>query len=317
MKLIRRHHPTAEQSGFTLIETILTMVITGILAGMVAVFIAGPVKGYVDTVMRGDLTDAADLALRRISREVTMALPGSLRVTTSGGMIYVEFIATSAGGAYLSELDATGANHPLVFSNDGTCTATTNCQFDVLGNMPASPGIAVGDYIVVYNQGQDSLGNSNAPADAYATGDPCIDCNRASVADVTGNTVTLVANAAGANVFASRSSSSKTRPLSSPSDRFHVVPGGVQAVTFACPTAVAGNLLRYSHYGFFTTAAAAIAAMTATPSVIVVDNATCAVAYTGNASQRNGLVSVSLTLRDASGNEHVTLMREIHLDNSP
>jgi MSHA biogenesis protein MshO len=38
--------------GFTLIEMIMVIVITGILAGMVAVFIAKPVEGYADSVRR-------------------------------------------------------------------------------------------------------------------------------------------------------------------------------------------------------------------------------------------------------------------------
>ena len=51
-------------AGFTLVEAIMVIVITGILAGMVAVFIKAPVDGYVDSVRRAELTDAADTALR-------------------------------------------------------------------------------------------------------------------------------------------------------------------------------------------------------------------------------------------------------------
>ena len=39
-------------AGFTLVEAIMVIVITGILAGMVAVFIKAPVDGYVDSVRR-------------------------------------------------------------------------------------------------------------------------------------------------------------------------------------------------------------------------------------------------------------------------
>ena len=56
------------QGGFTLIEAIMVITITGILAAIVAVFIRTPVDGYIDSVARAELTDAADTALRRIAR---------------------------------------------------------------------------------------------------------------------------------------------------------------------------------------------------------------------------------------------------------
>jgi MSHA biogenesis protein MshO len=83
------------QHGFTLIEAIMVIVITGILAGVVAVFITRPVQGYVDSVRRAELTDVADVALRRIGRDVRLALPNSLRVS---GNSCIEFIMTKGGG---------------------------------------------------------------------------------------------------------------------------------------------------------------------------------------------------------------------------
>ena len=56
------------QCGFTLIEAIMVIVITGILAGMVAVFIRAPIDAYVDSARRADLTDVADTAVRRVAR---------------------------------------------------------------------------------------------------------------------------------------------------------------------------------------------------------------------------------------------------------
>jgi Tfp pilus assembly protein PilV len=54
-------------AGFTLIEAIIAIVITGILGAVVAVFISKPIQGYFDSVRRAELTDQADVALRRIS----------------------------------------------------------------------------------------------------------------------------------------------------------------------------------------------------------------------------------------------------------
>ncbi|SMB24123.1 conserved exported protein of unknown function [Sterolibacterium denitrificans] len=307
-------HRRPRQRGFTLIEMIMTMVMMAILAGITAVFISGPVKGYLDTVRRGDLMDTADLTLRRLADEIRMTLPNSLRITENGALVYIEFIPTIAGGAYLDEYSppTAGSTKPLVYSDDTSCaTVADNCKFDVVGAMPANPAIDAGDYIVVYNLGQDANQNRYAPADAYATGDDCSACNRAKVTDVTGKTVTLAAN-----VFAQQAP-----PLPSPYHRFNVVPK-TRAVTFVCPATgnVPGSLLRYTDYGFFATAAGpsgAIAALAGKTPAIVAERARCAVSYTASASQRNGLMSIRLTLFNAEGDESVSLMRQVHLDNTP
>ena len=85
--------------GFTLVEMIMVIVITGIIGGMVAVFLRAPVQQYMDVSRRADMTDIADTALRRVSRDLRSALPNSVSVTISVG-------ARGAGGC-------TGANITL------------------------------------------------------------------------------------------------------------------------------------------------------------------------------------------------------------
>lgn len=285
----------SRSAGFTLVEAIMVIVITGILAGIVAVFITRPVEGYVDSVRRAELTDAADVALRRMTRDIRLALPNSLRVTASGGVNYIEFIMTSAGGRYRDPADGSTGGDFLSFTN------AADTSFDVLGAMPANPAIAVGDFIVVYN-----LGPGYDPANAYLRGSNQCDatpaapgCNIAAVTAITSNLVTL-----DANPFAFQ-----IPPLSSPNARFQVVPGGVRAVTYACPAAP-GNLRRLASYGF--------SAAQPTPAVggnILAGGASCVVEYAANATGRNGLLYIQLTL--TSGGEAVTLFQQIHVDNAP
>lgn len=287
-----------QSAGFTLVEAIVAMVITGILSSMVAVFIARPVEGYADSVRRAELTDAADVALRRMARDIRLALPNSLRTTSAGGVNYIEFIMTSAGARYRAEGDGSPAGNVLSF------TSTAATSFDVLGAMPV-PAIADGDFIVAYN-----LGPGYEPANAYRRGQAECDatpaspgCNIAAVAvgGVAGNTVTL-----DANPFAFQSP-----PLPSPGSRFQVVPGTVRAVTYACPAA-AGNLTRQWNYGFNPVQAAPPVGGT---TVLLAANASCTVSYAADATGRNGVLFMQLTL--SSGSESVTMFEQIHVDNAP
>lgn len=267
------------QRAFTLVEMIVVIAITAIVATAVAVFIRYPVEGYADTVRRAELTDAADVALRRIARDVRLALPNSLRVMQSGGVNYIEFIITQSGGRYRDPTDGSIGGNFLSFTNPAATS------FDVLGSLPA---MSVNDFIVVYNLGVPG-------ADAY------VGNNRAQVAAIAGNTVTLAANP-----FATQSP-----PLPSPGARFQVVPGNVRAVTYACPQAVPGNLTRHWNYGFN-----ALQAVPAGGSqALLAQNAICEVEYQANATGRNGLLYIRLTL--TAGGESVALFNQIHVDNTP
>lgn len=142
--------PHRYHGGFTLIEMIVVMVITGILGGMVALFIRGPVQGYVDSARRAGMTDIADTALSRITRDIRTAAPNSVWI--SAGADYLEFVTATGPATYVtyvcapvagggvngtltrywgyagplhpnnvSTLLTAGANHALLASNVGAC----------------------------------------------------------------------------------------------------------------------------------------------------------------------------------------------------
>lgn len=145
--MMRRLH--SPQRGVTLIELVVVIVATGIIAAGVAVFIQRPVEGYLDASRRATLTDQADTALRRISRDLRTALPNSVRVDASGK--FIEFIETTGGGRYRAELTAAGAGDILDFTAADT-------SFDVFGPVPAG-----GTHIVVYN-----LNSGGTVSNAYS-----------------------------------------------------------------------------------------------------------------------------------------------------
>lgn len=184
------------QRGVTLVELVMVIVVTGIIAAGVAVFIQRPVEGYVDAARRATLTDEADTALRRITRDLRTALPNSVRVDPSGK--FIEYIETIGGGRYRAETDSLGGGEILDF----TAADTT---FDVLGPVPT---LSAGNHIVVYN-----LFSTGTVSNAYQGS------NRASFVSVAAPTITI------APVI------SLPFPEPSPAKRFHVVSG---PVTYGC-----------------------------------------------------------------------------------
>jgi MSHA biogenesis protein MshO len=241
--------------GFTLVEMILVIVITGIIGGIVAVFLKAPIQQYMDVSRRADMTDIADTALRRIGRDVRLALPNSVRVTTSGSgastVYYLDFLATTGGGRYRRGLGG---------SNDFLDFTANDSSFEVLGAMPL---FSVGDQLVVYNLG---IGT----ADAY-------------IAGAGGNRTTLAAPAAPLiNITA------KKFPFESPSARFQVVH---EQVRYICDP-VAHTLTRYS-LGTAIVAPTPVIPPGVPGRLLANKVSSCRFAY-DVVSQRDGLVTMNL-----------------------
>lgn len=273
------------QRGFTLIEIIIVVVITGILAGMVAMFLKTPVQNYVDTAARVELTDVADLALRRLSREVRLALPNSVYVSPDRHML--QFLLVKTGGRYIDINDAPPSTLlPLDFS------PSASLSFDMAGAAPTGrQQILPNDYIVVFNLG-------TAPADAYTNG------NIARVTAVSGTRITM-AN----NPFAVASPS-----MPSPTSRFHVVTG---TVTYVCTPVAGGGGTLIRNYSTSIFGPNGLGAPPyGTPALLAEKVSDCGFDYTVLANTNAALVGMALTLTSASG-ERISLSRQVHVDNTP
>lgn len=301
--------------GFTLIEAVLVIVITGILAGVVAVFIAKPVGSYVDTVRRAALSDIADGALRRIGREVRSAVPNSLRVTTVAAGNFVEFIPTNDGARYRVEQTA-GTGNILDFT-----LSSTETGFDIFG---VSPILAVNkDFLVIFNTGQCSNAGCTAAS-------PCIGanayegCNRRVIS---GTSTTLsggVTYGSGITFV----SATTPMPFDSPGHRLAVVPS-TGPVTYGCvaPTAAetAAGIVgpsvirRYTNYniasGVWSTALSGPPPVAATTAILADSVSACTFTYAPGVTARSGLLTLAMTVTRSG--ESVTLYHEIHVDNQP
>lgn len=278
--------------GFTLIEAIAVIAITGIIASVVAVFVARPVQGYVDSVRRALLADAADTALRRIARDIRTAVPNSVRLT---GTTQLEFVPTRDGGRYRVEQTG-GVGNVLDFT-------TTDGDFDVFG--ASALDAVAGDYLVVFNTGQTSTSGCNG-ADVYEG------CNRRTII---GSTLS-----GGVTTGLSFTATASPLPFDSPGHRFQVVPSS-GPVTYVCEGTLgvnaAGNgnaaLRRYA--GYATGGGTWSAATPDGTGTLLADNVSdCAFTY-ATVTARDGLVTLKLTLTRA--NESVALYHEVHVDNQP
>lgn len=262
--------------GFTLIEVIMVIVITGILGAMVAVFIKKPVEAYFDSARRAALTDVADTAVRRMSRDIRKALPNSVRTPTNQ---CVEFIPTKTGGRYRAETNGTGAGDILNFT-------AADGSFDMLGlnsALPAEQQIVAGDVIAVYNLGPGIN-------DAYAG-------NNTSA--VSGIAAGALANETNISI------TSKLFPLTSGSNRFHVIPNAEKVVAFVCS---GGKLYRTASNSF-------VSACPTTGDILANNVSSCNFVYNGSDLQRNALVQLTVQFTDSG--ETVSLYHEIHVNNTP
>lgn len=270
-----------KMKGVTLVELIVVIAITSIIAAVVAVFIRRPVEGYADAARRASLTDEADTAMRRMARDLRLALPNSVRVY--GGGQFVEFIETSGGGRYRAEPDSGGGGDTLDFSAADT-------TFDVIGPVPA---LAAGNHIVVYN-----LFNTGTVSNAYHGGNRAVFTGLAAPTITVAPVVTL------------------PFPEPSPAKRFHVVTG---PVTYGCVGGQLLRYWGYAYSQ--EAPGGAVPPAGGSSAVLAGNVGECQFVYTAGAlTERIGTVSIILQINSVSaggGLERVRMFQQAQVSNAP
>lgn len=267
--------------GFTLFEAVLVIMLTGIVGVMVSGFVRQPIDAYVDLGRRAELTDAADLALRRMARELRSALPNSVRVDATGN--YLEFLPVRSAGRYRAAVTTAGTGNILDFGS------TSDASFEVLGPAVAAQA---GDQLVVHNLGLPG-------ADAY-------EGTSRRALTTTGGTFSTLGYTVGATQF----------PYASPNQRFHIIGA---PVSFGCTPVAggAGSLRRYAGYAIQNIQpTGALAAQTGANNALLTGSvAACTFTYSAATTTRNAMVTLRLTL--TSSGESINLLQQVQVEGSP
>lgn len=286
--MVRRQRHT---NGFTLIELVMVIVLVGILATLTTGIITAPIDAFQDQSRRAELTDMADNALTRIARELRQALPNSVRISSTGSEVHLEFLDAVAGSRYRAAPESS-CTTVQIGAEDADCDAldfsAVSDSFDVLGGLDTSRVTLGGSQLVIYNTG--SVGGY----DAYG-----------------GNNLAAITAVSPTKLSYSRA---VAWPFPIPPDsrqRFFVVNG---PVSFVCDTA-AGTLRRVAGYAIQAAYPANLAG--AGSNALLASNvAHCQFDYQAGAGTRHGLVTLRISLRDEVG-EQVHLLQQVHVVNAP
>ena len=287
-----------KQAGFTIIEMVLTIVISSILAVGIVSFIGDSVDSLTTTTNRNKIAASGRIALDRMASEMHNALPNSIRVTTAtpSGDQCLEFIPVRASSTYI--------NPPF------STAATT---FDVV-EVPSEHGVT-GGYAVIYPQRQNRVYDGDNGA---STGWPNFPANRGPIQEID----SIAASASPVQSTVTLIKPHRFRRRSS-NERFFIVE---DPVSFCV---VGQNLYRYANYGFYASQVTAeeqsgvcevslnatcLPNYSAAPNKVLITNdldntGLTAFAVSAQTLRRNSLISIQFNF--TANNDSVVLNHEV------
>ncbi len=271
-----------QHKGFTLIELIVTMVISGIVALLLVNIISVPMEGFSDMKRRAELVDIAEITLHRMSREIRQALPNSIKITQTGTVTAIAFLHTLDGGRYARSGSHVFAAKQAI--SEFLITKALNNINDA--TVKSSPY-----YVVVYNLGQTG-------ADAYQ-GDNISQISALPLSpDIKIDFDTF------------------SFPFASPNDRFMIVD---QAISFICDTGT-GELRLYQAYNFRDDQSGGDSTPTDSSQGSLIANKITACNFKYNPGNINhpALVTLEITISDSNASsEKISLLNQVFIENQP
>lgn len=287
--------------GFTLVELVMVIALASVVAVMVSSVLSRPLEGFMAQSRRAELTDMAAIALNRMTRDIRLAVPNSLRQPDANTL---ELMPIHAAGRYrASPLDST--DPAAVRYDPPRCPASGACFIEVIGPALDSSTVAGARWMVIYNLGAGSVTNPVPGSNLWAHASPgVITPTGAGFAWVDAPVPGLRLSGAGSFAFA----------YASPQHRFYLAR---EVIGYRCMNAGesggngTGTLRRISaeeqrNPGDYPYAQAAI---------LVGSVSRCRIEYSPATNTRNALVTIELGVR--KGGEEVVLLQQVHVDNAP
>jgi len=146
----------SKNSGFSLVELVMVITISGILVVVIGPLLGRPFSIFNDMQTRASLVDKAHAALASVTRHVRQAIPNSVRV--NGGAL--ELMPISFAGRY-----------PLVDNAadvDGLTPRQLDSNFSIFGNVPPLTGqrlvVNPTSTVLLYAAAADSLNRIMTPS---------------------------------------------------------------------------------------------------------------------------------------------------------
>ena len=258
--------PTARRNaGVTLIELVVVITISGIIATILGAFIVRPIQGYQAQVRRGELVDAAEMSLRKMSRDIHQALPNSVRIRDSLGNVNnvtcnvagvtcaIEMLNTMDGARY-REGPGQIAGPPVGHNHAPSqyrlkFNGADSDGFNIIGFFQniTVPFTSTTERLAIYNQGVPS---ADAYADANLPGGPYVITNPNPPANTKFTIATDDGGFDDEDQILPVGSASFNFRWASPNQRVYIVD---TPVSYVCSSGAGGNITRYDKYAISAT----------------------------------------------------------------
>jgi MSHA biogenesis protein MshO len=272
----------AASRGFTLVELVITVLISAIISVGIISYIGDTVSGFISAGQRNQLASSGRTVLDRIALELHNAVPNSVRVNSAAvnGDQCLEFTPFIRATSYV----------------DAPFTGAGDDEFDIIDTNPMLlQGPAAGLYAVIYPINTAAL---------YSGGSPGTRAEIDEVSDPDVNDGRLAVKLAASHRFSRRS----------PVQRIYIAQ---QPVSFCV---VGSRLFRYSNYGFLAAQPDPADLPNAAPDRALISDRVSNTALTAFSVlaptlRRNAMVSMEFLFVDQQ--ESIRLNHEVQLRNVP
>ncbi len=290
------------QSGFSLLELIVVVVLVGILAVGGGMLVVNPIVAYDAQQRRQQLVDQGEMALRQIATDVRRALPNSLRLSTVGTGWALEMVIIEDGARYRDQNDDAVVLLPAAAAAEVLEFSAGDTDFNLLGtfsNLALGP-FAAGQRIVIYATSDATLYQH-----AVSGSNPGIVTPAGADLTLSFSGVYLTEH----HIEIDNGVTDFQFAQQSPGQRLFVIE---DPVSYICNPAT-GRLLRHDGYGFNPAQPTAPGGNSVT---VVTQLLGCSMTYVAGTSRRGGTLSIEISVGDGGG-ENVTLLHQVHVENVP